>query len=85
MTTAEKSDASRLPVAPSLAILPLMADRGRHTPSTTNQAVMIAQNEGRKVPDIYATDDQNKFGDPHAKLIHDYDHFDGDTPVDDPC
>ena len=64
--------------------LPYMADRGRHELATSNRAVVIAQMDGHRIPDRYATgDDDCKFGDAHAKLIHDpYERYGSDTPVD---
>ncbi len=64
-------------------------------PATDNEAVVIAQNEGHKVPDRYATGDSNdsthgddlKFTTPHAKRIHNdiYRRYGQDTPEDDAC
>jgi hypothetical protein len=39
-------------------------------PATDNQADVIANMDGRKVPDSYGTGDQDKMSDPHAKKIH---------------
>lgn len=39
-------------------------------PATSNQADVIANNEGHRVADVFATDDQDKLGGPHAKKIH---------------
>lgn len=50
-----------------------MADRGRYLPSTDNEAVVIENGKGHRVPDTYATGpDSNKFGDEHPSIIHDY-------------
>lgn len=59
-----------------------MADRGRHTLATDNDCEVIENGRGRRVPDIYATgDDDCKFGDAHAKQIWDpYDRYGSDTP-----
>jgi hypothetical protein len=64
-------------------------------PMTDNEAVVIASNEGHKVPDIYATGDpvdakhgtDLKMGQTHAKRIHNdiYRRYGQDTPEDDPC
>ena len=48
-------------------------------PATDNEAEVLATGiAGRKVPDMFATGDQNKFGDPHTKRIRNdlsrYDH-----------
>jgi hypothetical protein len=50
-------------------------------PATDNEADVIATMNGRKAPDIFATDDQNKFSDPHAKRIdNSLGRYTGDTP-----
>jgi hypothetical protein len=50
-------------------------------PSTDNEAEMLATTVGRTVPDIFATDDQCKFQDRHAKKIHnDLSRYTEDTP-----
>jgi hypothetical protein len=50
-------------------------------PSTDNEAEVIANMCGRKVPDIFATGDQDKFSDPHPKRIHnDLSRYMDDTP-----
>lgn len=50
-----------------------MADRGRYLPSTDNEADVIENGKGHRVPDRYATGpDGDKFGDCHASTIHDY-------------
>ena len=62
-------------------------------PATDNEAVVIANMDGRKVPDIYGTgdcyDDNHdhnlKFGTAHPKLIHNdiYGHLlDDSEPMD---
>jgi hypothetical protein len=63
-----------------------MADPGHWTASTTNEAVVIANLEGRKVPDRYATgDDMAKMGTPHFKRIHDpYERYGSDSIESDP-
>lgn len=63
--------------------------------STENEAVVIAQMDGHKVPDRYATGDSFdpehdtnlKFGNAHPKRIHNDIHqrYGQDTPEDDPC
>lgn len=63
-----------------------MADRGRHQLATDNEAVVIAQMDGHRVPDTFGTGDQEKFGDAHAKRIHDpYERYGGDSPISEPC
>lgn len=64
-------------------------------PSTDNEAVVIAQMDGHKVPDRYATGDSEdpkhgtdlKMGQAHAKRIHNdiYERFGQDSPIDEPC
>lgn len=55
-------------------------------PSTDNEAVVIANMNGHVVPDRFATDDQDKFGTPHFKRIHnDLGKYDEDSPISDPC
>ena len=64
-------------------------------PATDNEAVVIASNEGHKVPDIYATGDPTdakhgtdlKMGQAHAKRIHNdiYRRYGTDSEIDDPC
>jgi hypothetical protein len=62
-----------------------MADRGRWTANTDNEAVVIANLCGRHTPDTFGTDDQDKFGDAHPSAIHDpYERY-GDSPISDPC
>lgn len=39
-------------------------------PATDNQADVIANMDGHRVPDTFGTGDQDKFGDNHAKKIH---------------
>lgn len=39
-------------------------------PATDNEADVIANMDGRKVPDTFGTGDQCKMSDPHAKRIH---------------
>lgn len=54
-------------------------------PATDNQADVIANNEGHRVPDTFATgDDDCKLGDPHAKRIHNdiYRRFGSDSEED---
>lgn len=61
-------------------------------PATSNESVVIGNNEGHKVPDRYATGDSNdsehgndlKFGTPHAKRVHNdiYRRFGQDSEVD---
>lgn len=60
-----------------------MADRGRHELATDNVADVIENGRGHIVPDRYATgDDDCKFGDAHAKVIHDpYERYGGETPT----
>lgn len=62
--------------------------------ATNNEALVIGQNEGHKVPDRYATGDTEdsihendlKFGTPHSKRIHNdiYARYGSDSEVDDP-
>lgn len=64
-------------------------------PATNNEAVVIGQNEGHKVPDTFATGDSFdsehgndlKFGTPHAKRIHNdiERRYGQDSEVDDAC
>lgn len=56
--------------------------------STDNEAVVIAQGDGHRVPDRYGTGLPNdlKMGDAHARRIHDpYERYGNDTPESDPC
>jgi hypothetical protein len=39
-------------------------------PATDNEADVIANMDGHRVPDTFGTGDQDKFGDAHAKRIH---------------
>jgi hypothetical protein len=56
-------------------------------PATDNEAVVIAQMDGRRVPDRYATGDGDKMQDAHAKQIHNDIHarYGTDSEIDDPC
>lgn len=64
-------------------------------PATSNEAVVIEAECGRKVPDIYATgvseDPKHgtdlKMGQAHAKRIHNdiYRRYGQDSPLDEPC
>ena len=64
-------------------------------PATDNEAVVVGQPEGHKVPDRYATGDSYdpkhgnnlKFGTAHYKRIHNdiHERYGQDTEVDDPC
>ena len=59
-----------------------MADRGRHSPVTTNTAEVISGIDGHRVPDRYATghDNPDKMGDAHPRMIEDYyDRYSTDT------
>jgi hypothetical protein len=59
-----------------------MADRGRHQLATDNEADVIANGVGHIVPDTYGTGNQMKFGNAHAKKIHDpYDRYGNDAPL----
>lgn len=51
-------------------------------PATDNEADVVASNEGHRVPDTFGTGDQDKFGDAHAKKIHNdiYQRYGQDTP-----
>jgi hypothetical protein len=51
-------------------------------PATDNEAEVLATGiAGRKVPDTFATGDQDKFSDIHTKRIHnDLSRYEGDTP-----
>lgn len=62
-----------------------MADRGHHTSSTDNEAVVIGQPAGHRVPDTFGTNDDCKFGNAHAKRIHnDYaGRYGSDSPITD--
>ena len=58
-------------------------------PATDNEAVVIAQMDGRKVPDTYGTgfDNEDKIQAPHAKRIHNdvYGHYGTDASESEPC
>jgi hypothetical protein len=70
-------------------------DLRRYLPTTDNEAVVIASNEGHKVPDTYAVgdsfdpehDNNLKFVNAHAKRIHNdiYRRYQQDSEVDEPC
>lgn len=63
-----------------------MADRGRHELATDNEAVVIGNGVGHRVPDRYSTTGGIQFGDAHAKRIHDpYERYGNDEPCSDPC
>jgi hypothetical protein len=51
-------------------------------PATDNEADVIANMDGHRVADRYATSDQDKLGGPHAKRIHNdiHERFGQDEP-----
>lgn len=59
----------------------------RHESATDNEAVVIGQPAGHRVPDTFGTNDDNKFGDAHAKRIHNdiYARYGQDSEVSEPC
>lgn len=91
--SAADSGPSGLPRTPTTRQPRLMAEYTG--PATDNEAVAIAQMDGRKVPDRYATGDSydSKHGDDlkfqtaHPKRIHNdiYERFGQDEPESDPC